>query len=42
MVDWEGFKLIAEYLEWGGWIADVGADYDFFTVTMSGVDEAMK
>jgi len=42
MVDWEGFKLIAEYLEWRGWIADTAADYDVFTVTISGVNEVMK
>ena len=42
MVDWEGFKLIAEYLEWRGWIAEAAADYDVFTVTNSGVDETMK
>ncbi len=42
MVDWEGFKAIAEYLEWRGWIADTAADYDVFTVTISGVNEAMK
>ena len=42
MVDWEGFKAIAEYLEWRGWIADADADYDVFTVTNSGIDEVMK
>ena len=42
MVDWEGFKAIAEYLEWRGWIAEAAADYDVFTVTISGIDEVMK
>jgi hypothetical protein len=42
MVDWEGFKAIAEYLEWRGWIADAAAEYDVFTVKKPGVGEAMK
>ena len=42
MVDWEGFKAIAGYLERRGWIADAAAEYDVFTVTKSGVDEATK
>jgi hypothetical protein len=42
MVDWEGFKAIAEYLEWRGWIADAATDYGVFTITISGIDEAMK
>ena len=42
MVDWKGFKAIAEYLEWRDWIADAATDYGFFTVTISGIDEAMK
>ena len=42
MVDLEGFKEIAEYLEWRGWIADADSDYDNFTLTKSGIDEAMK
>ena len=42
MVDLEGFKAIAEYLERRGWIADADSDYGNFTVTISGIDEAMK
>ena len=42
MVDLEGFKEIAEYLERRGWIADADSDYGIFTVTKSGIDEAMK
>src|SRR4051794_37234659 len=42
MVDLEGFKEIAEYLERRGWIADADSDYGLFTVTISGIDEAMK
>jgi hypothetical protein len=42
MVDLEGFKAIAEYLERKGWIAGADADYGVFTVTITGVEEAMK
>lgn len=42
MVDLEGFKAIAEYLERRGWIADADSDYDNFTVASSGIDETMK
>ena len=42
MVDLEMFLRIAEYLEGQGWIAEADADYGMFTVTVEGLDEAMR
>ena len=42
MVDLSMFLRIAEYLEGRGWIADADADYSMFTVTVEGLDEAMR
>jgi hypothetical protein len=42
MVDLSLFLRIAEYLEEQGWIAEADADYGMFTVTLEGLDEAMR
>lgn len=42
MVDLEGFRAIAEYLETKGWIAEADSDYGIFVVTRAGIDEATK
>jgi len=42
MVDLEGFRAIAEYLDAKGWINEADADYSIFVVTQAGLDEAMK
>ena len=42
MVDLEMFLRIAQYLEYKGWIDEADADYGMFTVTVEGLDEAMR
>ena len=42
MVELSMFQRIAEYLEEEGWIAEADADYGMFTVTVEGLDEAMR
>ena len=42
MVDPSLFLRIAEYLEERGWIDEADADYGMFTVTVEGLDEAMR
>jgi hypothetical protein len=42
MVDLSLFLRIVEYLEAQEWIAEAGADYGMFTVTVEGLNEAMK
>jgi hypothetical protein len=42
MVDLSMFLRIAEYLEEQGWIDEADADYGMFTVTVEGLDEAMR
>ena len=42
MVDLELFLRIAQYLEDEGWIDEADADYGMFTVTVEGLDEAMR
>ena len=42
MVDLSLFVRIAEYLEDEGWIAEADPDYWMFTVTVAGLDEAMR
>jgi hypothetical protein len=42
MVDLSLFLRIAEYLEERGWIDEADADYGTFTVTVEGIDEAMR
>ena len=42
MVDLSLFQRIAEYLEERGWIDEADADYGMFTVTVEGLDEAMR
>ena len=42
MVELSMFVRIAEYLEEEGWIAEADADYGMFTVTVEGLDEAMR
>ena len=42
MVDLEGFRAIAEYLDAKRWINEADADYSIFVVTQTGLDEAMK
>ena len=42
MVDLQMFLRIAEYLEKEGWIDEADADYGMFTVTVEGLDEAMR
>ena len=42
MVDLQMFVRIAEYLEKEGWIDEADADYGMFTVTVEGLDEAMR
>ena len=42
MVDLSLFLRIAEYLEERGWIDEADADYGMFTVTVEGLDEAMR
>jgi hypothetical protein len=38
--DLEEFRLIAEYLEGKGWIAEADPDYGVFVLTPEGIDEA--
>ena len=42
MVELSMFVRIAEYLEGQGWIAEADPDYWMFTVTVAGLDEAMR
>ena len=42
MVELQMFVRIAEYLEKEGWIDEADADYGMFTVTVEGLDEAMR
>jgi hypothetical protein len=42
MADLLLFVRIAQYLEREGWIDEVDADYGMFTVTVEGLDEAMR
>jgi hypothetical protein len=42
MVDLELFLRIAQYLEDEGWIDEADADYGMFTLTVEGLDEAMR
>jgi hypothetical protein len=42
MVDLSLFLRIVEYLAAQEWIAEAGADYGMFTVTVEGLNEAMK
>jgi hypothetical protein len=42
MVELQMFVRIAEYLEKEGWIDEADADYGKFTVTVEGLDEAMR
>ena len=42
MVDLSLFLRIAKYLEGQGWIAEADADYGMFTITVEGLDEAMR
>jgi len=40
ILDPEEFRMIAEYLDKNGWIAEADADYDIFVVTPEGIDQA--
>jgi hypothetical protein len=42
MVELQMFVRIAEYLEKEGWIDEADTDYGMFTVTVEGLDEAMR
>ena len=42
MADLLLFARIAQYLESEGWIDEADADYGMFTVTVEGLDEAMR
>jgi hypothetical protein len=42
MVNLSLFVRIAEYLEEQGWIDEADADYGMFTVTVEGLNEAMR
>jgi hypothetical protein len=42
MADLLLFVRIAQYLEREGWIDEVDADYGMFTVTVEGLEEAMR
>jgi len=42
MADTERFKVIAEYLEQRGWIAEADADYGVFVLSASGIEEAAR
>jgi hypothetical protein len=42
MADLLLFVRIAQYLESEGWIDEADADYGMFTVTVEGLDEAMR
>jgi hypothetical protein len=42
MVDLPMFLRIAEYLEGQGWIAEADANYGMFTITVEGLNEAMR
>jgi hypothetical protein len=42
MVDLQMFVRIAEYLEKEGWIDEADTDYGMFTVSVEGLDEAMR
>jgi len=42
MADAEHFKVIAEYLEQRGWIAEADADYGLFVLSASGIEEATR
>jgi hypothetical protein len=42
MVELQMFVRIAEYLEKEGWIDEADADYGMFTVSVEGLDEAMR
>ena len=42
MADTEHFKVIAEYLEQRGWIAEADADYGVFVLSASGIEEATR
>ena len=42
MADTEHFKVIAEYLEQRGWIAEADADYGLFVLSASGIEEATR
>ena len=40
ILDPEEFRMIAEYLDKNGWIAEADADYGIFVVTPEGIDQA--
>lgn len=40
--DPEDFRVIAEYLEERGWIAEVADDYRVFVITVAGIDAAIS
>ena len=42
ILDPEEFRIIAQYLEKKGWIAEADAAYGIFVVTPEGIDEATK
>jgi hypothetical protein len=42
VVDLQMFLRIAEYLEDAGWIDEADPDYGMFSVTVEGLDEAMR
>jgi hypothetical protein len=42
MADTEHFKVIVEYLEERGWIAQADADYGVFMLSASGIQEATR
>jgi hypothetical protein len=42
MADTEHLKVIAEYLEQRGWIAEADADYGLFVLSASGIEEATR
>ena len=40
ILDPEEFRMIAEYLDKNGWIAEADADYGIFVVTPEDIDQA--
>jgi hypothetical protein len=42
IADTEHFKVIAQYLEHRGWVAEADADYGVFVLSASGIEEATR
>ena len=42
IADTEHFKVIAQYLEQRGWVAEADADYGVFVLSASGIEEATR